>query len=101
MEIYKLEEIFQITLSCYLRTRELLRECLQYSDDIVEHICNFFVSLKHLLEYLEDLLYDETFADRFHEQITDTDVLAHIHTLIAISSVHEERLSMFISTNVH
>ena len=52
MEIYKLEEIFQITLSCYMRTRELLRECLEYSDDIVEHICNFFVSLKHLLEYL-------------------------------------------------
>ena len=84
-----------------MRTRELLRECLEYSDDIVEHICNFFVSLTHLLEYLENILYDETFADRFHEQITDTDVLTQIHTLIAISSVHEERLSMHLSTNVH
>tara|TARA_R110001583_G_scaffold38237_2_gene123667 strand:- start:254 stop:559 length:306 start_codon:yes stop_codon:yes gene_type:complete len=101
VEVYKLEEIFQITLSCYLRTRELLRECIEYSDDVVEHICSFFVSLKHLIEYLEDLLYDQTLADKFHEKVMDSDILTEIHTLIAISSVHEERLSMFISTNVH
>jgi|TARA_R110002020_G_scaffold388269_1_gene598962 hypothetical protein len=101
VEIYKLEEIFQITLSCYLRTRSLFEECLKYDDDIIEHICSFFVSLKHLVEYLEDLLYDPTFADRFHKKIMDADILAEVHTLIAISSVHEEKLSFHLSTNVH
>ncbi len=101
MEVYKIEEIYQIAVACYMRTRSLFDDHEKFNDDVVEYLCNFFISLKQTTEYLEEVLNNPEYANNFHKMVVDLDILTEIHTLISINSFHEEVLSQYVSTNVH
>ena len=98
MDIYNLIKIYQITKSCYGRTRHLFNEYDDLGDQDLEDLCTFFLSLRNTMDYLEEILNEKGPNE---EKISDLDVLGKIYALLNINTTYEELICQKISLYVH
>lgn len=98
MDIYNLIKIYQITESCYERTKHVFseHECLEDQD--LENLCTFFLSLRNTMDYLEEILNERGPNE---EKVSDLKILDKIYALLNVNTVYEELVNNKISLYVH